>query len=79
MAFELKQTSELVSIAAAGGGFDINVSLRPTPDLVAIAGAAKRGNARLIFRGLHLRQHSELVSIASAGGGAVTFADRKED
>jgi len=75
MAFEKRHTTDLVQIAAAGGGFRLNAASRHTADLVQIAAAAGRSGARLTFLGLGSRQQVDLVQIASAGKGAVCFED----
>jgi uncharacterized protein (UPF0303 family) len=72
---EGRTTMDLMSIAGAGGGFDINVAGRTTMDLMSIAGAAAKSGARLTFRGLASRTTMDLMSIAGAGKGTVQFAD----
>ncbi len=76
--FEARTTEELVRIAIAGGGFDLNASARTTDELVRIAIAAKNNRARIGFRGLGARTTDEIVRIAIAGGGAVKFLDALE-
>lgn len=66
---------DLISIATAGGGLDLDVSGRASNELMSIASAASQSGARIIFRGLGGRMISELISIAAAGKGAVQFAD----
>lgn len=73
--FNLKTTNDLVRIAAAGGGFFLDASLRPTDDLVRIAAAGSNNGARLVFQGMALRPPNDLVRIAAAGRGCVQFAD----
>lgn len=74
MSFQLRSTADLVRIAAAGGGLILDASLRSTADLMQIAAAAKRGGARVLFRGMTLRQTGDLIQIAQAGGGSVQFS-----
>ena len=75
MSFQMRSTPELVSIAAAKGGFRLEAAMRSTPELVSIAAAASRSGARLVFAGMKMRSTPELVSIAAAGGGNVVFED----
>lgn len=70
---ESKTTDELVQIAAAGGGFDLNAESRPTAELIQIAAAAAHGGGGVSLRGVGGRETSELVQIAAAGKGRVTF------
>jgi hypothetical protein len=72
--FEMRSTDELVRIAAAGGGFYLKASVRPTLDLVRIAAAAAQG-ARIHFSGLGMRPTDEIVRIAAAGKGSIVFDD----
>jgi hypothetical protein len=67
-------TSDLVRIAAAGGGLDLEAGQRLTSDLVRIASAMAGGGGTLILRGMTHRPTSDLVRIASAGRGRVIFA-----
>lgn len=76
--FELKPIHDLVQLAAAGGGFRIKASLRPTSDLVKIAAAASNKGAHIIFIGLKLRPQHDLVQIAAAGKGCVFFDEDDE-
>lgn len=73
--FESKSIGDLISIAAAGGGMEIEVSARSTGDLTRLATAAASGNARIYMRGLTARSTGDLASIARAGRGYVVFAD----
>lgn len=75
MAFSSRLTSDLVKIAAAGGGFRLDAAPRLTSDLVKIAAAAKSGGASVTFVGMAPRLTSDLVKIGAAGGGAVCFED----
>lgn len=74
MAIKTMHTSELVQLAAAGGGFKINISSRPLGEIIQIAAAA-RGKARLTITGIASRPVAELVQIAAAGSGSVEFED----
>lgn len=73
--FETRPTLELVQIAQAGGGFELDARMRSTLDLVQIATAASRGGGTIVLKGLVLRSTLELVQIAQAGRGRVIFAD----
>ncbi|HDY7836846.1 TPA: hypothetical protein RQK39_004255 [Vibrio vulnificus] len=75
MSFETRPTRELVQIAAAGGGFELNGATKPTRELVQIAAAGSTTGANLTFTGLSTRPTRELVQIASAGKGCVTLSD----
>jgi hypothetical protein len=70
-----RMTADLVAIVSAGGGLDIDASMRMTPDLQAIAAAAARSGATVIFRGMASRMTNELQATAAAGKGRVIFAD----
>jgi DNA replication protein len=73
MSFEDRPTPDLLRVAAAGGGFRLDASLRPTSDLVRIATAAFEAGARVTFAGLNARPTSELLQIAMAGKGFVVL------
>ena len=72
---DLRPTDDLVRIAAAGGGFRLEVGLRPIDDLVRIAAAARNHHARLVFASVGLMSTDDLVRIAAAGDGAVVFEE----
>lgn len=74
--FEYWHTNDIVRLAAAGGGFEIDVGTRSIEDLVRIAAAAGTNRSRVVFRGLTVRHLDELVRIAAAGKGCVSFADK---
>jgi hypothetical protein len=74
--FEHWHTNDIVRLAAAGGGFEIDVATRSTEDLVRIAAATGTNRSRIVFRGLMVRRIDELVRIAAAGNGCVSFADK---
>ena len=71
--FEMRHIEEVVRIAAAGGGFRMDASMKQTDDLVRIAAAASNKGARIVFTGLKMRQTEELIRIAAAGQGCVFF------
>ena len=73
MGLENRLTDDLVRIASAGGGFQLNVATRMTDDLVRIAAAAKIGECQVIFTGMETRMTNDLVRIASAAQGHVIF------
>lgn len=68
-----RKTSELIRIAAAGGGFSLDAKLRTTSELTQIASAAARGGGTIHLNGMEIRKTSELEQIASAGKGRVVF------
>lgn len=73
--FEGLPTDDLVRIAAAGGGFELNAGERPTVDLVRIATAARNKGARLKFSGIGAMSVSDLIRIAAAGDGCVELLE----
>ena len=73
--FETRTVDDLVRIAAAGGGFRLDASVRRTDNLVRIAAAASRNGAKVIFTGLKIRTTDDLVRIGAAGKGCVFFED----
>ncbi|WP_279142618.1 hypothetical protein [Photobacterium phosphoreum] len=75
MSFENRTTRELVQIAAAGGGFELNGEIKTTRELVQIAAAGANSGANLIFIGLSKLSTRELVQIAAAGKGCVTLSE----
>lgn len=76
MSFRARQTNDLVRIAAAGGGFRINLAARQTDDLVRIAAAAGQSGAKIVLLGMVARPTDDLVRIAAAGKGNVQFEDQ---
>lgn len=72
--FETRQTNELMSILAAGGGITLRGSVRTTQDLMSLAAAARTGGARLILTEMQTRSTQEVLSISAAGKGHVEFA-----
>ena len=75
MAFEIRHTEDLVRIVAAGGGFRINASTRPSGDLIRIAAAAEIGGGHVALIGMNTRHTDDLVNIAEAGKGHISFED----
>lgn len=75
MSLKSKLTSDLVQIAAAGGGMRLDIGSKLTSDLVQIAAATKRGGGMLFLQGANKKLVSDLVQIAAAGGGHVVFED----
>ncbi len=71
--FELRPVDDLIRIAAAGGGFRLNASMRLTDDLIRIAAAASNKSAKMVFLGLNMRTTDDLIQIAAAGKGCVFF------
>jgi hypothetical protein len=73
--FEELPLRDIIRIAESGGGFRMRAELRPTEDLIRIADAAARQQARVIFTGLTNRSIDELCRIAVQGQGYVEFDD----
>ncbi|MES2398449.1 MAG: hypothetical protein V4573_00575 [Pseudomonadota bacterium] len=67
-----KSTTDLCSIARAGGGISISSS-KSTTDLCSIARAGNATNAALIIRNADQKSTTDLCSIARASAGNVTF------
>lgn len=67
--------SDLVRIAAAGGGLRIDCSNKAVVDLVRIASAASMGGGYLILENTERMIVSDKVRIAVAGKGYVIFND----
>ena len=65
-------TSDLVRIAAAGGGFHISVA-RGVNDLMRIAAAAAQHKATIIIKEAVSLGVNDLVRIGAAGKGSVMF------
>ena len=70
--YELKDLNDLIRIANAGGGWEMEAGLRSTNDLVRLANAAG-GKGRLVLSGMTLRPTEDLIRIANAGKGSVFF------
>ena len=75
MSLQTKTTSELIKIAAAGAGFNLNTSHKTTSELIKIATAASTSGAQLTFSGLKNKTTSELIKIGAAGKGCVVIED----
>lgn len=75
MGFQMMPVDDLVRIAAAGGGFRLDASMRDRDDLIRIAAAAKNGGGVVTFRGLSMRSANDLITIAAAGKGHVILED----
>lgn len=75
MGLETKTVDDLVRIAAAGGGFRLPASRRPTDELVRIAAAASKTGAPITFADLGGRTTDDLVRIAAAGKGCIVLED----
>jgi DNA replication protein len=67
-----KSTSDLISIARAGGGLRLDAASNTTSDLISIARAISEGS-RLIIYNSDSKTTSDLISIARAGGNKVVF------
>ena len=68
-----RTTDDLVRVASAGAGFEMNPVGRTTDDLVRIASAMKNGGGTLTILGTIGRTTDDLVRIAAAGRGHVVF------
>lgn len=69
--------SDLVRIAAAGGGLRIDCSKKVVADLVRIANAASMGGGYLILENTEKMIVSDKIRIAVAGNGHVIFNDKE--
>lgn len=68
-----RTTDDLVRIALAGGGFELEAAARSTDDLVRIALAGSNKGARIVFSGMSARTTDDLVRVSLAGKGSVFF------
>lgn len=68
-------TSDLVRIAAAGGGLRIDCSKHLVSDIVRISSAASMGGAYIILENANRLATLDKVRIASASKGHVIFND----
>jgi hypothetical protein len=68
-------TEELVRIARAGGGLEVDASRRTGDDLTRIALAAASKGARLRISNSRSKTTDELVRIVLAAKGKVTLLD----
>lgn len=68
-------TSDLVRIAAAGGGLHIDCSKHLTSDLVRIAAAASTGGGLIFLENSSRLMTLDKVRIAAASKGHVIFND----
>lgn len=73
MRFEELSVTDLIRIAAAGGGFTLNAKNKPVTNLVRIAAAASTHNSKIIFTQTENLSVSDLIRIAAAGKGCVIF------
>ncbi len=71
---ENRNLEDLVRIAAAGGGFEMDATRHHTDNLVRIVAAAQQHKARIHIRNTAIVSTDNLVRIAAAGQGVVTFA-----
>lgn len=67
--------SDLVRIAAAGGGLRINCDGKMVSDLVRIAAAGSSKQSRIILENTTHLMVSDKIRIAAAGKGCVFFND----
>lgn len=69
-----RTTDELVRIALAGGGLELDASKRSTDDLVRIVLATGQKGAQTKVVNVASKSTDDLVRIALAGKGRVTIA-----
>lgn len=67
--------SDMVRIAAAGGGFRLDCSKHMVSDLVRIAAASSQHGSIIILEKCNRLMVSDAVRIAAAGRGSVIFND----
>jgi len=67
-----KPTTDLIRIAAAGGGMYVSAT-KSTTDLIRIAAAASTKGARLFVTDASRKPTADLIRIAAAGKGSVMF------
>lgn len=67
--------SDLVRIAAAGGGLKINCQGKMVSDLVRIASAASSKKSIVLLENTENIMVSDKIRIAAAGQGCVIFND----
>jgi DNA replication protein len=67
--------SDLIGLAAAGGGMRVNCQGKMISDLVRIAAAASGKKAILILENTKTIMVSDKIKIAAAGQGCVFFND----
>lgn len=70
--FETRDINDLIRLANAGGGWEMEAGLKATNDLVRLANAAA-GKGRLVLSGMAMRPNDDLIRIANAGKGSVFF------
>lgn len=75
MAFVMKHQRELVAIVSAGFSVELSVKGRHQHDRIALAAAAKLGEAHLALKDVALKHQHELVAIGAAGKGHVTLRE----
>lgn len=68
-------TSDLIKIAAAGGGMRIDCKKRMVSDIIRIASNASQSRACILLVNTDSLQVSDLLRIAGAGKGCVIFDD----
>ena len=69
-----RTTDDLVRIALAGGGFEIDASSRTTDEIVRIASATGNRPSKLKVSNTGKKTTDDLVRIALAGIGSVFIA-----
>jgi DNA replication protein len=67
--------SDLVRIAAAGGGLRINCEKHLLPEIIRIASAASSGGGFIILENTSRLLTTDMVRIAAASKGHVIFND----
>lgn len=64
---------QIVRIAAAGGGMNINAQGKTVDQVVRIAAAASSHQSKLVIRNTQAYTVDQLVRVAAAGKGCVFF------
>ncbi len=72
----MRTTNDLMRIAAAGGGMELDLGAFPVDDILRIAAAASnKPGTRLVLYNIGALALNDLLRIAAAGSGAVVFRD----
>lgn len=71
----MRLVTDLIRIAAAGGGLRIDASKKCITDIIRIASAAKTSSTVVIIEKTDNLLTSDMIRIANAGEGCVIFND----
>lgn len=69
----MRLVSDLIRIAAVGGGLKIDCSKHMVSDLIRIASVASQHHALIILENSDRLMTSDVIRIAAAGQGSVFF------